>query len=66
LAGRGGPNRSVPVRGASIFHNRIDHAGGTGCALHVAERTVDWGGEGTIHWWCTEHEDAVSADQPMY
>ena len=23
-------------RGACIFHNRIDHAGVTGCALHVA------------------------------
>ena len=78
-------------RGACIFHNRIDHAGGAGCALHVAalrcgenptdwkpqicwqvplffeiddktktttvraSRTVDWGGEGIIDWWCTEH-----------
>lgn len=55
-----------PVRGASTFHNRIDHGGGTGCALQAAERTVDWGGEGIIDWWCTEHEDAVSADQPVY
>ena len=34
-------------RGACIFHNRIDHAGGTGCALHVAalrrgENPMDW------------------------
>ena len=89
-------------RGACIFHNRVDHAGGAGCALHLAalrrdespmdwkpqicwqvplffdiddntqtttvraSRTVDWGGEGIIDWWCTEHEDAFSADQPVY
>jgi len=34
-------------RGACIFHNRIDHAGGTGCALHLAalrraEDPMDW------------------------
>lgn len=89
-------------RGACIFHNRPDHAGGAGCALHVAavrrgenpmdwkpqicwqvplfceiddttktttvraSRTLDWGGEGIIDWWCTEHEDAFSSDQPVY
>jgi len=29
-------------------------------------RTVDWGGEGILDWWCTEHRDAFSADQPLY
>ena len=29
-------------------------------------RTVDWGGEGILDWWCTEHQDAFSADQPLY
>jgi hypothetical protein len=29
-------------------------------------RTVDWGGEGILDWWCTEHPDAFSADQPVY
>jgi hypothetical protein len=89
-------------RGACIFHNRLDHASGTGCALHLAalrrgenpidwkpricwqvplffdtdektrtttvraSRTVDWGGEGIIDWWCTEHAEAYSADQPVY
>jgi hypothetical protein len=89
-------------RGACIFHNRVDHPGGAGCALHVAAlrrgedpidwkpricwqiplffdishktrtttvracRTVDWGGEGILDWWCTEHPDAFSADQPVY
>ena len=89
-------------RGACIFHNRIDHPGGSGCALHVAalrrgenpidwkpqicwqvplffdiddktktttvraSRTADWGEEGIIDWWCTEHQDAYSADQPVY
>ncbi|MGZ4553430.1 MAG: hypothetical protein ACXVXQ_08050 [Mycobacteriaceae bacterium] len=88
--------------GACIFHNRIDHAGGAGCALHVAalrrgedpldwkpqicwqvplffdtdentktttvraSRTADWGGEGVIDWWCTEHEDAYVGDRPVY
>jgi hypothetical protein len=36
-----------PYRGACIFHNRIDHAGAAGCALHVAalrhgENPMDW------------------------
>jgi hypothetical protein len=31
-----------------------------------ASRTVDWGGEGIIDWWCTEQEEAFSADQPVY
>jgi hypothetical protein len=89
-------------RGACIFHNREDHPGGAGCALHVAalrrgenpmdwkpricwqvplffdtdhkakttsvraSRTTDWGGEGILDWWCTEHADAFSADQPVY
>ncbi|MGZ4224029.1 MAG: hypothetical protein ACXVSU_23610 [Solirubrobacteraceae bacterium] len=34
-------------RGACIFHNRIDHPGGAGCAFHVAalcrgENPIDW------------------------
>jgi hypothetical protein len=89
-------------RGACIFHNRIDHPGGAGCAFHVAalcrgenpidwkpricwqvplffdtddntktttvraSRTPDWGGEGILDWWCTEHEEAFRADQPVY
>jgi hypothetical protein len=89
-------------RGACIFHNRVDHPGGAGCAFHVAAlrrgenpvdwkpricwqvplffdiddkakttrvragRTVDWGGEGILGWWCTEHQDAFSADQELY
>jgi hypothetical protein len=89
-------------RGACIFHNRIDHPGGPGCALHAAAlrrgedpidwkpetcwqvplffesdddakltkvraaRTADWGEEGILDWWCTEHEDAFSADRPVY
>lgn len=89
-------------RGACIFHNRPDHPGGAGCALHLAalrrdedpidwkplicwqvplffqtddatktttiraSRTADWGAEGILEWWCTEHEDAFSADQPVY
>ena len=28
--------------------------------------SVDWGGEGILDWWCTEHPDASSADQPVY
>jgi hypothetical protein len=31
-----------------------------------ASRTVDWGEEGILDWWCTEHEEAFSADQPVY
>ena len=31
-----------------------------------ASRTVDWGGEGILDWWCTEHPDAFIADQPVY
>lgn len=31
-----------------------------------ASRTVDWGEEGILDWWCTEHEDAFTADQPVY
>jgi len=31
-----------------------------------ASRTVDWGAEGVLDWWCTEHEDAFSAHQPVY
>lgn len=89
-------------RGACIFHNRVDHPGGAGCALHIAAlrrgenpmdwkpricwqvplffdtdqlakttrvracRTSDWGGEGLLDWWCTEHADAFSADQPVH
>jgi len=89
-------------RSACIFHNRADHSGGAGCALHVAamrrgenpvdwkpricwqvplffdiddktktttvraSRTVDWGAEGILEWWCTEHQDAFSADHPVY
>ena len=89
-------------RGACIFHNRVDHPGGAGCAFHVAAlrrgedpidwkpricwqvplffeiddktrttmvragRTVDWGGEGILEWWCTEREEAFSGDQPLY
>jgi hypothetical protein len=34
-------------RGACIFHNRVDHPGGAGCAFHVAalrrgENPIDW------------------------
>lgn len=89
-------------RGACIFHNRLDHPAGAGCAFHVAAlrrdenpidwkprtcwqvplffdtdektrttmvracRTADWGEEGILDWWCTEHEDAFGADQPVY
>jgi hypothetical protein len=89
-------------RSACIFHNRPDHAGGPGCALHAAalrrgedpidwkpmicwqvplffetdettktttvraSRTADWGGDGTVTWWCTEREDAFTAVQPLY
>jgi hypothetical protein len=89
-------------RGACIFHNRSDHPGGTGCALHIAalrrgedplgwkpqicwqvplffdideptkttavraSRTADWGEEGILDWWCTEHEDAYVAAEPVY
>jgi hypothetical protein len=89
-------------RGACIFHNRVDHSEGAGCAFHVAalrrgespldwkprtcwqvplffdtddetkittvraSRTVDWGGEGILDWWCTERQDAFSADQALY
>jgi hypothetical protein len=89
-------------RGACIFHNRPDHPGGPGCALHAAalrrgedpidwkpdicwqvplffetdettkttkvrpSRTADWGEDGILAWWCTEHDDAFSADQPLY
>ena len=88
-------------RGACIFHNRVGHPGGAGCALHVAAlrrgedamdwkprtcwqtplffdiddktktamvracRTVDWGVEGILDWWRTEHPDGFSADQPV-
>ncbi|MGB0091044.1 MAG: hypothetical protein WBP81_00665 [Solirubrobacteraceae bacterium] len=31
-----------------------------------ASRTVDWGGEGIVDWWCTEREDAYIADQSVY
>jgi hypothetical protein len=89
-------------RGACMFHNRTDHPGGPGCALHAAAlrrgedpldwkpeicwqvplffdiddakettrvravRTADWGEEGILEWWCTEHEDAFSASQAVY
>ena len=88
-------------QGACIFHNRVDHPGGAGCAFHVAalrrgENPVDWKpricwqvplffdidektkttmvracrtvdcGYGILEWWCTEHQDAFSADQPVY
>jgi hypothetical protein len=89
-------------REACIFHNRIDHPAGAGCALHVAAlrrgenpidwkpricwqvplffeidektktttvraaRTADWGAEGILDWWCTEHEDPFSAGEPVY
>jgi hypothetical protein len=29
-------------------------------------RTADWGAEGILDWWCTEHPDAFNADQPVY
>jgi hypothetical protein len=31
-----------------------------------ASRTADWGGEGIIDWWCTEHEEAYTARFPVY
>jgi hypothetical protein len=31
-----------------------------------ASRTADWGQEGIIDWWCTEHEEAYGAKQPVY
>ena len=31
-----------------------------------ASRTVDWGGEGILDWWCTERQDAFSAGQALY
>jgi hypothetical protein len=88
--------------GACIFHNRVDHPGGAGCAFHVAAlrrgenpvdwkpricwqvplffdidegaktttvracRTVDWGDEGSLEWWCTERRDAFNAEEPVY
>jgi hypothetical protein len=29
-------------------------------------RTADWGQEGIIEWWCTEHEEAFTANRPVY
>ena len=29
-------------------------------------RTVDWGGDGILEWWCPEHQDAFSVDQPVF
>jgi hypothetical protein len=29
-------------------------------------RTADWGHEGIIDWWCTEHEEAYTAARPVY
>jgi hypothetical protein len=29
-------------------------------------RTADWGQEGIIEWWCTEHAEAFGAAQPVY
>ena len=29
-------------------------------------RTADWGGEGTVTWWCTERPDAFVGEQPLY
>lgn len=31
-----------------------------------ASRTADWGQEGIIDWWCTEQEEAFSAERPVY
>jgi hypothetical protein len=31
-----------------------------------ASRTADWGADGILDWWCTEHEDAYVADRPLY
>jgi hypothetical protein len=31
-----------------------------------ASRTADWGGEGIIGWWCTEHAEAFEGDVPVY
>ncbi|HTP19414.1 MAG TPA: hypothetical protein VMJ65_07415 [Solirubrobacteraceae bacterium] len=31
-----------------------------------ASRTVDWGGDEVLEWWCTEQQDAFSGDQPVY
>jgi hypothetical protein len=29
-------------------------------------RTADWGQEGIIEWWCTEHAEAFGASRPVY
>jgi hypothetical protein len=29
-------------------------------------RTVDWGGEGVLDWWCIGHPDAFNAGQPLW
>jgi hypothetical protein len=29
-------------------------------------RSVDWGGEGILDWWCAEYLDGFRADQPVY
>ncbi len=31
-----------------------------------ASRTADWGEDGILEWWCTEHQDAFSAEEPVY
>jgi hypothetical protein len=31
-----------------------------------ATRTVDWGAEGILDWWCTEREEAFGSDRPVY
>jgi hypothetical protein len=31
-----------------------------------ATRTADWGEEGILDWWCTEHEEAFGGEDPLY
>jgi hypothetical protein len=39
---------------------------GTATTIVRAARTVDWGAEGVLDWWCTEREEAFNADLPLY
>ena len=64
-AGRGsdGLEAADLLAGAAVLRD-IDED--TKTTVVRACRTVDWGGEGILDWWCTEHPEAFSADQPLY
>lgn len=46
-----------------LFFDIDDH---TKTTTVRSSRTADWGGDGSIAWWCTEHPDAFGDDQPVY